>query len=105
MMAECYGLSALHMSVTRHNGVCILFSLFAQNTYKLRDKRINAVALAAQIQPHVKSYLVVSAARGMKSFAGRAYALCELALNKGMYILCIRVYLQRTVFDFRLNGF
>ncbi len=101
MMSEGYRLRPLHMRISGHNRVAVLLRLFQKHIDKLGNKRVNAVALVAQIKPYVKSHLVVTASCGVKSLSRLTDTLRQFPLDKGVNILRIGVNKKLARLDFR----
>ena len=87
------------MSIAGHYGFAILFSLVGYNLNQVNNEVFNIDNLFFKVKLDVKRNLVVTAAGCMKSFAVVADSLCQLALDKGVNILCLHIKLQCTAFD------
>ena len=99
MMPEGNGLGALQMGISRHYGVGVPLRFFKDNRYKLGKLSVKRLTLFSEIKPYIHRYLVVAAAGGMKPFACRSDTGSQLALNKSMYILRVRVNQKGSVFN------
>ena len=99
MMTEGNRLCSLKVGITRHYGFAVLFSLVGDNLDEVNNEILNIDNLFFKVKLDVKRNLVVTAAGCMKSFAVVADSLCQLALDKGVNVLCLHIELQCAAFD------
>ena len=91
MVTEGYRLCSLQMSIARHNSICILLCLIAQNGDKLLYLSFEVQYFFFKIKPDINSYLIVPAPCCVKPLACLTQPLSKLTLDKGVYVLGIRV--------------
>ena len=105
MMSEGNGLSPLQVGVTGHNGVAVFFRFLRDHPYQVGHELFDGFNFLFEIQLDVYRYLIVAAARGVEPLAVVAYALGQLALDKGVDILSLGVDRQLAAFDVGLYFF
>ena len=99
VMTECDGLGALEMRITRHDGFGVFVCDIAEDLYQRNYQSAEFLYCVAQVQPDIKSHLVVPGTGSVQALAYVAKALREFRFDEHVDIFCSHVELQLAAFD------
>ena len=86
-MCESDGLCLLHMRKAGHKRLEIIFYDAAKSLKKIFEFFIKGVNIVTGVELNIKSNLIVTAASGMKLFAGVSDPVSKLLFNKTVDVL------------------